>query len=126
MSAADQKVDQAADKVQELANQMAGEEGFKAKLADPLAEDADLIRRMKPSLIKARAKGEAPTGQRPGETAIAPSAPQLGARPEPKQTPEQKPKRKGPNPWLIVGVALVAGIFLAKWIDWRGHAHPRN
>ena len=125
MSAADQKVDQAADKVQELANQMAGEEGFKAKLADPLAEDADLIRRMKPSLIKARAKGEAPTGQRPGETAIAPSAPQLGARPEPKQKPEQKPERKGPNPWFIVGVALVAGIFLAKWIDWRGHAHPR-
>lgn len=126
MSAADQKVDQAADKVQELANQMAGEEGFKAKLADPLAEDADLIRRMKPSLIKARAKGEAPTGQRPGETAIAPSAPQLGTRPEPKQKPEQKPERKAPNPWLIVGVALVAGIFLAKWIDWRGHAHPRN
>ena len=122
MSAADQKVDQAADKVQELANQMAGEEGFKAKLADPLAEDADLIRRMKPSLIKARAKGEAPTDLRPGETAIAPSAPQLGARPEQKQ----KPERKAPNPWLIVGVALVAGIFLAKWIDWRGHAHPRH
>jgi hypothetical protein len=132
MSAADQKVDQAADKVQDLANRMAGQEGVKAKLAEPLAEDADLIRRMKPSLIKARVKGEAPTDQRPGETVVAPSAPQLGTRPEPKKTPERKgpspsktPERKGPSPWLIVGLALAAGIFLAKWIDWRGHAHPR-
>jgi hypothetical protein len=133
MSAADQKVDQAADKVQDLANRMAGQEGVKAKLAEPLAQDADLIRRMKPSLIKARVKGEAPTDQRPGETVVAPSAPQFGtqpeptARPEPKQRtePKQKPERKGPNPWLIVGVALAVGIFLAKWIDWRGHAHPR-
>jgi hypothetical protein len=26
----------------------------------------------------------------------------------------------------VMGVALAAGIFLAKWIDWRGHAHPRD
>jgi hypothetical protein len=132
MSAADQKVDQAADKIQDLANRMAGQEGVKAKLADPLAQDADLIRRMKPSLIKARVKGEAPTDQRPGETVVAPSAPQLRTRPEPKQTFQRKepspwktPERKGPSPWIIVGLALAAGIFLAKWIDWRGHAHPR-
>ena len=31
----------------------------------------------------------------------------------------------GPNPFLVIGVALVAGIVLAKVIDWRGHAHPR-
>lgn len=122
MSAADQKVDQAADKVQEFANRMAGEEGFKAKLADPLAEDADLIRRMKPSRIKARVKGEAPTDQKPAETAIAPSAPQLGMRP----APEKKGDRKGPNPWLIVGVAFAAGIVLARFIEWRGHGYPRD
>jgi hypothetical protein len=123
MSAADQKVDQAADKVQELADRMAGEEGVKAKLADPLAEDADLIRRMKPSLIKARVKGEAPTDQKPAETAIPPSAPQLSGRPAPDKP---KVERKGPNPWLIVGVALAAGIVLARFIEWRGHGYPRD
>jgi hypothetical protein len=121
MTTADQKVESAADKLQELANRMAGEGGLKAKLAEPLAEDADLIRKMKPSLIKARAKGEAPTNQKPGQTTVAPSSPQLGSRRKPK-----KQKSGGPNPWLVVGVALAAGIVLAKWIDWRGHAHPRD
>jgi hypothetical protein len=121
MRTVDQKVERAADKLQGLANQMAGEGGVKAKLAEPLAEDADLIRKMKPSLIKARARGEAPTDQRPGQTTIAPSSPE--------PDPRRKARRKGgggPNPWLIVGVALAAGIVLAKWIDWRGHAHPRE
>jgi hypothetical protein len=117
---ADQTVERAADKLQELANQLAGEGGLKAKLAEPLAEDADLIRKMKPSLIKARARGKASTNEKPGEARIAPSSPQTGSRP--------KPKRRGgaPNPWLVVGVALVAGIVLAKWIDGRGHGHARD
>ena len=115
---ADQTVERAANKLRHLADQMAGEGGFKAKLAQPLAEDADFIRKMKPSLIKARAKGEAPTNQKPGQASMAPSSPQLGARPKPKGG-------GGPNPWLIAGVALAAGIFLAKWVDWRGYAYPR-
>jgi hypothetical protein len=118
MTTADQKVERAANKLQRLANQLAGEGGVKAKLAEPLAEDADLLRKMKPSLIKARAKGEAPTNLKPGKPTVAPSSPQLGKRP--------KTKGGGPNPWLVVGVALAAGIVLAKWIDWRGHAHPRD
>jgi hypothetical protein len=118
MTTADQNVERAANKLQQLANDLAGEGGLKAKLAEPLAEDADLIRKMKPSLIKARAKGEAPTNQKPGRAPLAPSSAQLGKRP--------KPKRGGPNPWLVAGVALAAGIVLAKWIDWRGHAHPRD
>jgi hypothetical protein len=117
---ADQTVERAANRLQQLANQLAGEGGLKAKLAQPLAADADLIRKMKPSLIKARAKGEAPTNQRPGQGAVAPSSPQLGARPKAKK------KGPGPNPWIVVGAALAAGIVLAKWIDWRGHAHPRD
>jgi hypothetical protein len=121
VTTADQKLESAADKLQGLADRMAGEGGLKAKLAEPLAEDADLIRKMKPSLIKARAKGEAPTNQKPGETTVAPSSPQLGSRPRPR-----KRRSGGPNPWLVAGVALAAGIFAAKWIDWRGHAHPRN
>jgi hypothetical protein len=118
MTTADYKVERAASKLQSLANRLASEGGLKAKLAEPLAEDADLLRKMKPSLIKARAKGDA---------AAAPSAPS-----GPQLTPRPKPKRKsgggggGPSPFLVVGVALAAGIFLAKWIDWRGHAHPRD
>ena len=119
MTTADQRVERAANKLQRLANQLAGEGGVKAKLAEPLAEDADLLRKMKPSLIKARAKGEAPTNQKPVKPTLAPSSPQLGERPKPKES-------GGPNPWLVVGVAFAAGIFLAKWIDWRGHAHPRG
>jgi hypothetical protein len=118
---ADQTVERAANKLRQLADQMAGEGGVKAKLAEPLAEDADLIRKMKPSLIKARAKGEAPRNQKPGQATAAPSSPQLGARPKPKRGPGG-----GPNPWLIAGAALAAGIFIAKWVDWRGHAHPRD
>lgn len=117
---ADQKVERAAKKLQQLANQLAGEGGLKAKLAQPLAEDADLIRKMKPSLIKARAKGEAPTNLKPGQGTVAPSSPQLGARPKAKEG------GAGLSPWIVVGAALAAGIVLAKWIDWRGHAHPRD
>jgi hypothetical protein len=117
---ADQKVERAANKLQQLANQLAGEGGLKSKLAQPLAEDADLIRKMKPSLIKARAKGEAPMNQKPGQGTVAPSSPQLGARPKAKK------QGSGPSPWIVVGAALAVGIVLAKWIDWRGHAHPRH
>jgi hypothetical protein len=116
---ADQAVERAANKLQQLANQLAGEGGLKSKLAQPLAEDADLIRKMKPSLIKARAKGQAPTNLKPGEGTVAPSSPQLGSRPKARQS-------GGPSTWIIVGAALAAGIVLAKWIDWRGHAHPRD
>ena len=118
MTTADRTVERAADKLQQLANQLAGQGGLKGKLAEPLADDADLLRRMKPSLIRARIKGEAPTNNKPAAPRLAPSSPQLGNRP--------KPKGDGPNPWLVVGAALVAGIAVAKWIDWRGHAHPRH
>jgi hypothetical protein len=120
MTTTDRKIEQAANKLQELANRMSGEGGLKAKLAEPLAEDADLIRRMKPSLIKARAKGEAPTNLKPGASVVAPSGPQLGSRPKPGKG------GGGPNPWVVVGAAVAAGILIAKWIDWRGHAHPRD
>jgi hypothetical protein len=121
MSSGDRKVERAADKLQTIANEFATEGGLKAKLAEPLADDAEFLRKMKPSLIKARVKGEAPTDQRPGSGSVAPSGPQLGKRPKPKRAG----RSGGPNPWLVAGVALAAGVFLAKWIDWRGHAHPR-
>jgi hypothetical protein len=90
----------------------------KGKLADELAEDAAFLRKLRPSLIAKRAKGQAPTEETPGEAPRAPSGPQLGPR-------REKRSGGGPSPFLIVGAALVAGVALAKWIDWRGHAHPR-
>ena len=120
MSALDTKLDRAADKLEELARRAAAEGGIKAKLAEPLADDADLLRKLKPSLIVARAKGELPKDAPPGHGApVAPSAPQLGKRPKANGA-------GGPNPFVVVGVALAAGIALAKWLDWRGHAHPRR
>jgi hypothetical protein len=120
MSKADQVIDRAADRLRGLADKAASEGGVAAKLAAPLAEDAAFLRKLKPSLIAARVKGEAPTNQPAGSGApAAPSAPQLAPRPERK-------KGGGPNPFLVVGAALVAGIVIAKVIDWRGHAHPRD
>ena len=118
MTKADQIVERGADRLQELADRAAAGNGIKAKLADELAEDAAFLRKLKPSLIKARDRGEAPTDEKPGEPRRAPAGPQLGKRP--------KPKGGGPNPFLVAGAALAAGILVAKWIDWRGHAHPRR
>jgi hypothetical protein len=118
---ADQVVDRAADELRKLADRAAAEGGVAAKLAEPLAEDAAFLRKLKPSLIIARAKGEAPTNQPAGSgTPSAPSARQLGARPKPPKNGRR------PSPFLIVGAALVAGIVVAKVIDWRSHAHPRD
>ena len=115
---ADQVVDRAADRLRELADRAAAEGGVAAKLAQPLAEDAAFLRKLKPSLIAARVKGQAPTDQPPGSG--APAVPQLGAK------PKRKKRKGGPSPFLIVGAALATGIVLAKVIDWRGHAHPRD
>jgi hypothetical protein len=117
ITAADEKVDRAADKLEHAAERAAAGGGLKAKLATKLAEDADFLRKMKPSLIAARARGKAPTNGRPGQRVAAPT----GERPEAKRK-----RRGGPNPFVVVGVALVAGIVLAKVVDWRGHAHPRD
>lgn len=84
--------------------------------AEPLAEDADFLRKLKPSLIVARAKGEAPTAMPAGSVGLT----------TPLPAPLPKEKGEGLNPLLVVGAALVAGIVVAKLIDWRGHAHPRD
>lgn len=119
MTKADQVVDRGADKLDELSRRAAAEGGVKAKLADELADDAAFLRKLKPSLMVARAKGEAPRNEKPGEPRRAPGGPQLGARPKPR-------KRGGPNPWLVLGGAMIGGYFIAKVVDWRGHAHPRD
>jgi hypothetical protein len=114
-------LDSLADRAQTASERLSGQGGIKAKLADELADDAVFLRKLKPSLIAKRAKGEAPTDREPAAPPAAPSGPQLGERPK----PTAKGSSGGPNPFLVVGVAFVAGVALAKWIDWRGHAHPR-
>ncbi len=116
MTKGDALVEKGASRLQRLASQASRSGGVRSRLAQPLAEDAAFLRKLKPSLMVARAKGEAPTNQEPGSEVVAPTAPQLGKRPR---------RRGGPNPFLVVGIALGAGIVLAKVLDWRGHAHPR-
>lgn len=130
MNRADQLVDRAADGLRALADRASAQGGIAAKLADELAEDAAFLRRLKPSLIVARAKGEAPTDLPPGSVATlsAPTRPEP-APPQPQgggSGPSPQGSGSGPNPLVIVGAALIAGIVLAKLIDWRGHAHPRD
>ena len=71
------------------------------------------------ALIMARAKGRAPKNQKPAEGVVAP-APEANSRPKPPG------KKKGPSPFVFVGAAFAAGVLIAKIIDWRGHAHPRD
>jgi hypothetical protein len=114
MTKADQTVESAADKLEGFVREAQRSGGIKAKVGEAFAEDPAFLRKLKPSLIAARAKGEAPVD---GPAPSAPSAPQL-ARPKRK-------KSGGLSPWVVVGAALAGGYVLAKVLDWRGHAHPR-
>ena len=101
--AADRLFDKAAGKLQSF--------GF--------ADDAEFLRKLKPSLVLARTRGRSSTG--------APTngggGPQRPARSLPRPAISlPRPKAPGaPNPLVVVGVALVAGIVLARLIDSRGH-----
>jgi len=117
MTLGDATMERGAQTLQRLSSTAARRGGLAGRLAQPLAEDAVLFRRMKPSLIVARIKGEAPTNLQPGEGAVMPTEPQLGKRPK---------KQGGPNPFLVLGVAFAVGVAAAKLIDWRGHAHPSD
>jgi hypothetical protein len=119
MSTVDTKIDAAADKLQELAERTSAGGGVRSKLAEPLADDAQFLRKLKPSLIKARVRGQLPTNEKPEQPRVA-----AGPQPDARDTPKRK--GRGPNPWLVVGAALAGGILLARWMDWRGHAHPRR
>jgi hypothetical protein len=114
MTKADQTIESAADKLEGFVREAQRSGGVKAKLGEALSEDPEFLRKLKPSLIAARAKGEAPTDE---PTPKAPSSPQL-------VRPKQK-KSGGLSPWVVVGAALAGGYVLAKVLDWRGHAHPR-
>ena len=122
MTRGDQLIERGATRLEELSRRAAANGGLQAKLADELAEDAEFLRKLKPSLIAARARGESPAGQ-PAQP--PPSPPPAASRPD-KPKKRRKKKGGGPSPVVIVGAALVTGILLAKVLDWRGHAHPRD
>jgi hypothetical protein len=122
MSKGDLLVERGAARLQAFADRAAARgDGVGEWLSEELRNDAAFLRKLKPSLVKARAKGNAPANPEPSP---APTGPQLGSRPKPKK--KRKKGGKGPAPVLVVGAALVAGIVLAKVLDWRGHAHPRD
>ena len=110
---ADHVVDKAADQLQEMADKAATEGGIAAKLAQPLADDAAFLRKLKPSLIRARAKGMAPKNQNPDHGSLR----AIGKRPK-------GPGKGGPSPFLIIGIAFAVGIAVAKIIDWKNDADP--
>ena len=115
----DHAVEAGADKLDALADKAAAKGGVTAKLAPELAEDAAFLRKLRPSLIARRAKGELPRDAEPGAAPRRPQAP---------SGPQHPPRKagKGPNPFVVAGAAFGAGSLLAKIIDWRGHAHPRR
>ncbi len=116
MTKADLLVERGANRLQELARRAAGRgDGIGEWLAEELHEDAEFLRKLKPSLIAARARGE------PVSPGPRPAAP-----PPPAQPKKPRKKGGGVSPLVVVGVAFAAGIVLAKVIDWRGHAHPRD
>jgi hypothetical protein len=125
VSKGDLLVDRGAGRLQQLADRVAARgDGVGEWLSEELRADAAFLRKLKPSLIAARARGDAPTDQKPeAPPPAAPSETQYGSPPNRKRA---KSGGGGPTPLLVVGAALVAGIVLAKVIDWRGHAHPRD
>ena len=105
----DALIDRGAEALRGLSERAARRGGLAGKAARPLAEDAVFLRKLKPSLIKARVQGAAPT-KGSGHDVV----------------PPLPPEEKKPGSSAVIGGAAAAGLFAAKVVDWRGHAHPRN
>ena len=112
MTAGDDAVEKAADTLQTTADKAAERGGVAGKAAQTLADDAAFVRKLKPSLVAKRIRGELPTG-----------GPRATGTPRPKGDAR---RGGGPNPLVVIGAAVVLGVFLAKVLDWRSHAHPRD
>jgi outer membrane biosynthesis protein TonB len=141
VSRGDQLVERGATRLQELADRAAARgDGIGEWLSEELRNDAAFLRKLKPSLVKARAQANSqgstepepppppppPAAEAPPVEAPPAETPPMAARPKPKAKAKPKDKRGGPPPVVIVGAALVAGILIAKFVDWRGHAHPKD
>ena len=114
MTRADDVVERASERLGEASRRVAARGGIAGKLAKPLAEDSAFLRKLKPTLVRERLRGGHPPDPKPP---AAPSGPQL---------PRPGGGGAGQNPVVLVAAAFAVGILLAKLIDWRGHAHPRD
>ena len=121
MNNGDRVIERTSQRLRRLADEAGRRGGLVGKLAQPLAEDAAFVRKLKPSLIKARAKGE-PHREATSTPATPASAP---AKPARGRGGNAQPDGGGRNPLPLIGAALGAGVATAKLLDWRGHAHPR-
>jgi hypothetical protein len=124
VSKGDELFERGAALLERLSRKAAAKGGFAAKVAEPLVEDAQFLRQIKPTLVMARLRGEAPTDGRVEAVTLVQPPP-----PVPEPAPEDKKKEKkrgggGPNPIAIAAAAFAVGVVVAKIIDWRGHAHP--
>ncbi|MBD0338060.1 MAG: hypothetical protein ICV67_02070 [Thermoleophilia bacterium] len=117
MTRGDQLIERAAGRLDDLARSAAAGGGLKAKLARPLAEDAALVRGMRPGLVAARLRGK-PDAEPPAAT-----PPRVEPAPDPRAA---RPSQGGPSPIALVAAAFVLGLLLAKVVDWRSHAYPRR
>jgi hypothetical protein len=117
MTKGDQAIQSVADRLERLVSSGHRAGGMKAKVADRFSDDPEFLRKLRPSLIAARAKGQTPR-EDTAPPAVAPSGPQL-------ERPKSQRRKRGINPWLVVGAAFAGGYLAAKVIDWRSHAHPR-
>jgi hypothetical protein len=127
MTKADLLVERGAQRLQHLASRAARRgDGIGTWLSEELTADAAFLRKLKPSLIAARAKGDAPMNTPPASPPPQPQPQQ--PPPQPRSNPNRKRGKRGGgiSPLLVVGAALATGILVAKVIDWRGHAHPRD
>jgi hypothetical protein len=127
----DELIERGAAFLEDLARKAAAKGGSAAKLAEPLSDDAVFLRKLKPSLVAARLRGEEPDD---GVVTVmtpppAPSGPEPHVSRRPRATRADRSESTGgggPSPIVIAGAAFVVGMFLAKFVDWRGHAHPRH
>jgi hypothetical protein len=112
MTRGDQALETAADKLETFVREAEVQGGLKARVGKAFADDPQFLRKLKPSLVAARVRGDRPPEPEAASTTVPGPA-----------TPTKR--GEGPNPWLVLAAAFAVGVLLAKTLDWRGHAHPR-
>lgn len=116
MTRGDLLVERGAEGLEGLARRAAQRsDGIGEFLSEELNDSAVLMRRLKPSLIAARVRGETNGGS------AAPAPPASAAEQQPKQRAKKRKRRRAgpPPPLLVVGVAFAAGVLLARLVGLR-------
>src|SRR5262249_57768120 len=107
-----------------FARDLAVDGGFRRQVAEELIDDAAFLRKLKPTKIAARARGDMPVTGVPAEPAVAVAAEREEMtlpRPAPAPEAPKQAGKKGGNPLADVDDAVVAGTALPTRTAWRGH-----